>query len=78
MYEFCLTPPLTATGGSRMEKEKLLKCPTGYELECTEDHDQDRYCCCCTRVEASSEEFSRPSSFWSLSLPAFSKNKHGT
>lgn len=60
-----------------MEKEKILKCPTGYELECTEDPDQDRYCCCCTRVESSSEEFAQSSSSWSLSLPAFSKDKYG-
>ena len=56
-----------------MEKEKLLKCPTGYELECTEDHDQHRYCCCCVREKASS----RSSSSWSLSLPEFSGDKYG-
>ena len=77
MHEVCLTPPLTTTGGSTMEKEKLLKCPTGYELECTEDYDQDRYCCCCVKVEGSSEELSRSPSSWSVSLPQFSSDKYG-
>ena len=58
-----------------METEKLLKCPPGYKIQCTEDHDQDEYCCCCVRVEKSTEKPSASRRTWSASLPEFARDK---
>jgi hypothetical protein len=33
-----------------MIKQMLFKCPTGYELLCKTDSEQEKYyCCCCAR-----------------------------
>jgi hypothetical protein len=33
-----------------MEKQLILRCPTGYEVVCNMDLEQEKYhCCCCAR-----------------------------
>ena len=43
-------PPTNDTGGFAMNKRMVLECPTGYEIVCEKDSEQERHqCCCCAR-----------------------------
>jgi hypothetical protein len=40
-----------------MEKQLVLKCPTGFEIICKKDPEKEKYrCCCCARPESKTSE----------------------